>query len=103
MKFVLNVEQKTFGGRYAAQVKQEVLYITERAGNRLGKAGPGAHGFQAHHPQAPEAHGRKNNQASPHGHQSQPSEHSHEGPFCLPRQDNIFFINLENYYMKTSE
>ena len=39
-KFVKSVEQITFSGEYAAEIEQDVLYVTERAVFKLTKKGP---------------------------------------------------------------
>ena len=100
MKFVRQVEQKTFSGRHAAMKKQSVLYITERCvfslceeGLELIEIAPGIDletqilplmEFEPIIRKPPEAHGRKNIPAPPDGHQRRPPDHSHEGSFPLP-------------------
>jgi propionate CoA-transferase len=118
-KFIDQVEQKTFSGKYAAMNKQPVLYVTERCVFRLGEDGlelveiaPGIDperdilalmGFRP---------------VIKNGPKLMDPRIFHEEPMDLKRdlltlpieerltyhsEENLFFVNFENLYIKTSE
>jgi propionate CoA-transferase len=118
-KFVRQVEQKTFSGRYAAEHEQPVLYITERCvfslcgeGLELIEIAPGINletqvlalmDFEPIIRRPPKlmderifTHGRM-------GIEEDLLSIPLRERFNYHATDNIFFINLENYYVKTSE
>lgn len=118
-KFVLNVEQRTFSGRYAAQIKQEVLYITERAvfklcdeGIELIEIAPGIDldkqvlalmDFKPVIRKPPKLMDERIFRYAAMGIKEDLLNIPMKDRFVYRAEDNIFFINLENYYMKTSE
>jgi propionate CoA-transferase len=118
-KFVRQVEQKTFSGRLAAMKKQSVLYITERcvfslcdAGLELIEIAPGIDletqilplmGFKPIMRKAPKLMDPRIFQLPPMGLKADLLTIPLEERFTYQSADNVFFINLENYYVKSSE
>ncbi|GKT08154.1 acyl CoA:acetate/3-ketoacid CoA transferase [Desulforhabdus sp. TSK] len=118
-KFVLKVEQKTFSGKYATMIKQPVLYITERCVFRLCEEGlelieiaPGIDletqvlalmDFKPIIRKPPKLMDPRIFLLPPMGIKDDLLNIPMEDRFVYRPEDNIFFINLENYYMKTSE
>lgn len=118
-KFVLKVEQKTFSGKYATMIKQPVLYITERCVFRLCEEGlelieiaPGVDletqvlalmDFKPIIRKPPKLMDPRIFLLPPMGIKDDLLNIPMVDRFVYRPEDNIFFINLENYYMKTSE
>lgn len=118
-KFVRQVEQKTFSGRLAAMKKQSVLYITERCvfslcDERLEliEIAPGINlenqilplmGFKPVMRKAPKLMDPRIFQLPPMGLKADLLTIPLEERFTYQSVDNVFFINLENYYVKSSE
>jgi propionate CoA-transferase len=118
-KFVRQVEQKTFSGRLAAMKKQSVLYITERCVFSLGDEGlelieiaPGIDlenqilplmGFKPIMRKAPKLMDPRIFQLPPMGLKADLLTIPLEERFTYQSADNVFFINLENYYVKSIE
>ncbi|MBP1749011.1 MAG: coenzyme transferase [Deltaproteobacteria bacterium] len=118
-KFVKQVEQKTFSGRYAAHQGQSVLYITERCvfslceeGLELIEIAPGIDlekqvlalmDFKPVMRKPPRLMDPRIFRDGPMGIKDDLLTIPMEDRFAYHAADNIFFINLENYYMKTSE
>jgi propionate CoA-transferase len=118
-KFVRQVEHKTFSGRHAASKKQPVLYITERCvfslceeGLELIEIAPGIDlesqvlavmDFEPVIRKPPKLMDERIFQLPSMGIKDDLLTIPMEDRFVYHATDNIFFINLENYYMKTSE
>jgi propionate CoA-transferase len=118
-KFVRQVEQKTFSGRHAATKKQLVLYITERCvfslceeGVEIIEIAPGIDletqilplmGFKPIMRKAPKLMDARIFQLPPMGLKADLLTIPLEERFTYQSADNVFFINLENYYVKSSE
>jgi propionate CoA-transferase len=118
-KFVRQVEQKTFNGRLAELKKQSVLYITERCvftlcdeGLELIEIAPGIDletqilslmGFKPIMRRAPKLMDPRIFQLPPMGLKADLLTIPLEERFTYQSADNVFFINLENYYVKSSE
>ena len=118
-KFVRQVEQKTFSGRYAAENKQPVLYITERCvfalcdeGLELIEIAPGIDletqvlalmDFKPIMRRPPKLMDERIFRFDRMGIKDDLLTIPLEERFTYQAADNIFFINLENYYAKTSE
>jgi propionate CoA-transferase len=118
-KFVRQVEQKTFSGRHAAMKKQSVLYITERCvfslceeGLELIEIAPGMDletqilplmGFKPIMRKPPKLMDPRIFQLPPMGLKADLLTIPLEERFTYHSPDNVFFINLENYYVKSSE
>lgn len=118
-KFVRQVEQKTFSGRHAAMKKQSVLYITERCvftlceeGLELIEIAPGMDletqilplmGFKPIMRKPPKLMDPRIFQLPPMGLKADLLTIPLEERFTYQSADNVFFINLENYYVKSSE
>jgi len=118
-KFVRQVEQKTFSGRLAAMKKQSVLYITERCvfslcdeGLELIEIAQGINlenqilplmGFKPIMRKAPKLMDPRIFQLPPMGLKADLLTIPLEERFTYQSADNVFFINLENYYVKSSE
>lgn len=118
-KFVLKVEQKTFSGKYATMIKQPVLYITERCVFRLCEEGlelieiaPGIDletqvlalmDFKPIIRKPPKLMDPRIFLLPPMGIKDDLLNIPMEDRFVYRPEDNIFFINLENYYIKTSD
>jgi propionate CoA-transferase len=118
-KFVRQVEQKTFSGRHAAMKKQPVLYITERCvfslceeGLELIEIAPGIDletqilslmEFKPIMRKPPRLMDPRIFQLPPMGLKADLLTIPLEERFTYHSPDNIFFINLENYYVKSSE
>jgi len=118
-KFVRQVEQKTFSGRLAAMKKQSVLYITERCvfslcdeGLELIEIAQGINlenqilplmGFKPIMRKAPKLMDPRIFQLPPMGLKADLLTIPLEERFTYQSADNVFFINLENYYVKRSE
>jgi propionate CoA-transferase len=118
-KFVRQVEQKTFSGRHAASKKQPVLYITERCvfslceeGLELIEIAPGIDletqvlalmDFKPIMRKPPKLMDSRIFRLPPMGIKDDLVTIPLEERFTYHAADNVFFINLENYYVKTSE
>ena len=118
-KFVKQVEQKTYSGKYAASKGQSVLYITERCvfslceeGLELIEIAPGIDlesqvlklmDFKPVMKRPPRLMDPRIFRDGPMGIKDDLLTIPMEDRFVYHAADNIFFINLENYYMKTSE
>jgi propionate CoA-transferase len=118
-KFVRRVEQKTFSGRHAATKKQPVLYITERCvfslceeGLELIEIAPGIDletqilplmEFKPIMRKPPRLMDPRIFQLPPMGLKADLLTIPLEERFTYHAADNVFFINLENYYVKSSE
>lgn len=118
-KFVRQVEQKTFSGRYASENKQLVLYITERCvfslceeGMELIEIAPGIDldtqilalmEFTPVMRKPPKLMDERIFRLRRMGIKDDLLNIPMKDRFIYHAADNIFFINLENYYMKTSE
>jgi len=118
-KFVRQVEQKTFSGKLAAMKKQSVLYITERCvfslceeGLELIEIAPGIDletqilplmGFRPIMRKPLKLMDPRIFRLPPMGLKADLLTIPLEERFTYHSADNVFFINLENYYVKTSE
>lgn len=118
-KFVRQVEQKTFSGMYAVSSKQQVLYITERCVFTLGEEGlelieiaPGIDletqvlalmDFKPVMHKPPKLMDERIFRLRRMGIKDDLLNIPVEDRFAYNAEENIFFINLENYYMKSSE
>jgi propionate CoA-transferase len=118
-KFVRQVEQKTFSGKLAAMKKQSVLYITERCvfslceeGLELIEIAPGIDletqilplmGFRPIMRKPLKLMDPRIFQLPPMGLKADLLTIPLEERFTYHSADNVFFINLENYYVKTTE
>jgi propionate CoA-transferase len=118
-KFVRRVEQKTFSGRHAAMKKQSVLYITERCifslceeGLELIEIAPGIDletqilplmEFKPIMHKPPRLMDPRIFRLPPMGLKADLLTIPLEERFTYQSADNVFFINLENYYVKSSE
>lgn len=118
-KFVRQVEHKTFSGRHAAGKKQSVLYITARCvfslceeGLELIEIAPGidlekhilaAMDFKPIIRKPPKLMDSRIFQLPPMGIRDDLLTIPLEERFTYNAADNVFFINLENYYVKSSE
>jgi len=118
-KFVRQVEQKTFSGKLAAMKKQSVLYITERCVFSLSEEGlelieiaPGIDletqilplmGFKPIMRKPLKRMDPRIFHLPPMGLKADLLTIPLEERFTYHSADNVFFINLENYYVKTSE
>jgi len=118
-KFVRQVEQKTFSGKLAAMKKQSVLYITERCvfslceeGLELIEIAPGIDletqilplmGFKPIMRKPPKLMDARIFHLPPMGLKADLLTIPLEERFTYHSADNVFFINLENYYVKTTE
>jgi len=116
-KFVVEVEHRTFSGSYARQRQQPVLYITERCVFRLGEQGlelveaaPGVdleRDVLAHmdfQPAIREPLGLMDSRifrAEPMGLRDDLLRIPLEQRFVYDPQQNLFFINLSHYTVKT--
>ena len=118
-KFVRQVEQKTFSGQYAVSTRQQVLYITERCvftlceeGLELIEIAPGINletqilalmDFKPVMRRPPKLMDERIFRLARMGIKDDLLNIPLEDRFAYNAEDNIFFINLENYYMKSSE
>jgi len=118
-KFIRQVEQKTFSGRHAAMKKQSVLYVTERCvfslceeGLELIEIAPGIDletqilplmGFKPIMRKSPRLMDLRIFRMPPMGLKADLLTIPLEERFTYHSADNVFFINLENYYVKTSQ
>lgn len=118
-KFVRQVEQKTFSGMYAISSQQQVLYITERCVFTLGEEGlelieiaPGIDletqilalmDFKPAMRKLPKLMDERIFRLRRMGIKDDLLNIPVEDRFTFHAEENTIFINLENYYMKTSE
>ncbi len=118
-KFVRQVEQKTFSGKHAAMKKQPVLYITERCvfslceeGLELIEVAPGIDletqilplmEFKPIMRKPPKIMDPRIFRMPPMGLKEDLLTIPLVERFTYHPAENLFFINLENYYVRTSE
>jgi propionate CoA-transferase len=117
-KFIDRVEQKTFSGKYAALRKQPVLYVTERCvfslteeGLVLAEIAPGIDlekdilalmGFQPIINSEPHLMDARIFKPEPMGLKGDLLTISLEERLVYYPEENLFFVNFENYYVKTA-
>jgi len=118
-KFIDQVEQKTFSGRYAAKNRQPVLYVTERCVFKLKEEGlelleiaPGidierdilAHmAFKPIIDKEPQLMDSRIFQPQPMGLKNDLLSLPIEDRLSYNLEENLFFVNFENLYVKSSE
>ena len=118
-KFVGHVGQKTFSGRYAAQNQQPVIYVTERCvfslcreGLELVEIAPGIDlkkdvldlmGFEPIMKKPPRLMDLRIFRPGPMGLKDDLLALSLEDRLTYNAEENLFFVNFENYYVRTSE
>jgi len=118
-KFVRQVEQKTFSGRYAASTRQQVLFITERCvftlceeGLELIEIAPGIDletqvlalmDFKPVMRRPPKLMDERLFRLRRMGIKDDLLNIPVEDRFTYHEEENTIFINLENYYLKSSE
>ena len=118
-KFINQVEQKTFSGRYAAMNKQPVLYVTERCVFRLREEGlelieiaPGIDmerdvlalmDFKPIIKKDPQLMDRRIFQPQPMGLDNDLLSLPIEERLTYHPEEDLFFVNFENLYIKSSE
>jgi propionate CoA-transferase len=116
-KFVSQVEHRTFSGRYAAENKQPVLYVTERCVFRLTEEGlelievaPGVDiqkdilaqmDFEPIMKTPPRLMDERIFRPEPMGLRQEMLRLPLEQRFSYDPQQNLFFVNLENYTVKS--
>ena len=118
-KFINQVEQKTFSGRYAAMNKQPVLYVTERCVFRLREEGvelievaPGIDmerdvlalmDFKPIIKKDPQLMDPRIFQPQPMGLDNDLLSLPIEERLTYHPEEDLFFVNFENLYIKSSE
>jgi len=118
-KFIDQVEQKTFSGRYAAKNKLPVLYVTERCVFKLREQGlelveiaPGIDlekdilalmAFKPIIDKAPQLMDPRIFQPEPMGLKNDLLSLPIEDRLTYHPEENLFFVNFENLYVKSSE
>jgi propionate CoA-transferase len=118
-KFVERVCQKTFSGQYAASLKQPVIYVTERCvfslceeGLELVEIAPGIDlekdvlalmGFRPIIKAPPRLMDHRIFRSGPMGLKEDLLALSLEDRLTYNEEENLFFVNFENYYVRTSE
>ena len=118
-KFINQVEQKTFSGRYAAMNKRPVLYVTERCVFRLQEEGvelievaPGIDmerdvlalmDFKPIIKKDPQLMDRRIFQPQPMGLDNDLLSLPIEERLTYHPEEDLFFVNFENLYIKSSE
>ena len=119
MKFIRRVEQKTFSGRYAASLNRPVLYITERCVFSLHKKGielieiaPGIDlkrdildrmEFKPILNGTPRLMDERLFLPSPMGLKDDLLSLPLEDRLVYQPEDNLFFVNFENYFIRSRE
>ena len=118
-KFIDQVQQKTFSGKYAGMKKQPVLYVTERcvfslteAGLELTEVAPGIDvgksilalmGFKPVMSKPPRLMDPRIFRPEPMGLKEDLLTVSLEERLTYHPEENLFFVNFENFYVRTSE
>ena len=118
-KFLKQVEQITFSGKYAAQRRQPVLYITERCvfsltrdGMELIEIAPGVDlekdilakmGFKPVMKKPPNLMDPRIFMSGAMGLKRDMLEIPFEDRLVYDAKDNTFYVNFENFYVKSSE
>ncbi len=118
-KFIDEVEQKTFSGKYAVMRKQQVLYVTERCvfslcedGLELTEMAPGIDletdilelmGFEPIMNCRPRIMESRIFKSEPMGLKQDLLTLPLEDRFTYYPEENLFFVNFENYYVRTRE
>ena len=119
IKFIEQVQQKTFSGKYAGMRKQPVVYVTERcvfsltaAGLALTEVTPGIDleknilalmGFKPIMNRPPRLMDPRIFRPEPMGLKEDLLTLSLEERLTYHPEENLFFVNFENFYVRTSE
>lgn len=119
IKFIDQVQQKTFSGKYAGMRKQRVLYVTERcvfslteAGLELTEVAPGIDleknilalmGFKPIMGKPPRLMDPRIFRPEPMGLKEDLLTLPLEERLIYHPEENLFFVNFENFYVRTSE